>query len=99
MFILQVAIFLHYAYHVHFTALLLEAIHNYIVHTNVMVFRPRFYRWHVLCICLLTPIVFVAPTALFLFDDYTNENTCWLNFGSANAVVEVCHIVIRGNYP
>ncbi len=86
----QVAISLHYAYHVHFTALLLEAIHNYVLYTNVLVFRPLLHRWQVLCVCLITPLIFVVPTAIFAYKGYTTEDTCWLNFGSTNAMVEVC---------
>jgi hypothetical protein len=47
-------------------------------------------------LALLTPLVFVAPTAALSFNAYISTSTCWVDYAQVNAIIEIVPIVILG---
>jgi hypothetical protein len=66
----------------------LQALHNYTLYTYVFVHKPMLSRRRLLPLALLSPLIVVLPTAIFSYDGYINENTCWVDYSRINAVVE-----------
>ena len=96
------------ALQVHFVALLMEALHNYVLYTYVMNERPLLHRWQMLLITLLGPLLAVGPTVAglyaflstlnhsysALYNSYTTETTCWLSYGSVVAPIVLAPLAI-----
>lgn len=81
--------------------------HNYVLYT--MVFTSELIVFWLICqlvekhvlnlgqillVVLILPIISVVATALPLHEDYVNDETCWLNFGKLNAVIELAPLCI-----
>lgn len=79
-----------------FLTLFLESIHNYTVYTYVFNNDVPLSRKTQLPLILITPIAVVAPIAATHYHDYIHDLTCWLNFDSLNAIVELLPNVILG---
>uniref|UniRef100_A0A914VV36 Uncharacterized protein n=1 Tax=Plectus sambesii TaxID=2011161 RepID=A0A914VV36_9BILA len=85
----MVATILHYLFMVHFGFFFLEALNNYCVNTYIANGTSMYGRWKNLLLGLGVPVIPVAATAIFHFQTYTNDNTCWCNMDELNFIGEV----------
>ncbi len=67
----------------------LQSLHNYTLYTYVYVHHPMLTRTRLLPVALLCPLLTVVPTTAFSSANYTTTSTCWLNFTTINATIEM----------
>ncbi len=89
-----VACALHYLFLVHFSFLLMEALHSYTTWTNVVIVKPLIGRLVILGICLIGPLIPVGITAAVWWETYTHDHTCWVNWYAVNCYLVAGPVII-----